>query len=171
MEELGEGLKELKGNCNPIGRKTVSTNPDLQSSQRLSQNQGTCMGWSVPLGTYVAEDCLVQSQWEKMHSILWKLDTQGRGMLVWVRRGVWSGGGAPSQRWRVRGWRTQGGRTRKGATFGVIWALYSSFCLFSLKVFKRSFNQFFNMCITENKTQEGKNKVTQSQASQFNVSL
>ena len=29
MEELAEGLKELKGiDCNPIERTTVSTNPD-----------------------------------------------------------------------------------------------------------------------------------------------
>jgi hypothetical protein len=29
MEELGKGLKELKGIGNPMGRPTVSTNPDL----------------------------------------------------------------------------------------------------------------------------------------------
>jgi hypothetical protein len=30
MEELGEGLKELKEICSPIGRTTVSTNHMLQ---------------------------------------------------------------------------------------------------------------------------------------------
>lgn len=37
--------------------------------------------------------------------------------------------------------------------------------------FKRRFRLFFNMCITGNKTEEGKNKVTQSQAAQFDVSF
>jgi hypothetical protein len=36
MEELGEGLKELKKDCNPKGRTTVSTNPITWSSQALS---------------------------------------------------------------------------------------------------------------------------------------
>jgi hypothetical protein len=35
MEELGEGLKELKV-CNPIGRTTISTNQNPQTSQRLN---------------------------------------------------------------------------------------------------------------------------------------
>lgn len=37
--------------------------------------------------------------------------------------------------------------------------------------FKRRFRLFFNMWITGNKTQEGKNKVTQSQAAQLDVSF
>ena len=28
MVELGEGLKKLKGKTNPVGRPSVSTNPD-----------------------------------------------------------------------------------------------------------------------------------------------
>jgi hypothetical protein len=36
MEELEEELKELKRNCNPIGRTTISTNQTPQSSQRLN---------------------------------------------------------------------------------------------------------------------------------------
>jgi hypothetical protein len=32
MEEVGEGLKELKGDCNPMGR-TIPTNVTTQNSQ------------------------------------------------------------------------------------------------------------------------------------------
>jgi hypothetical protein len=39
MEELGEGLKELKGN--PIGRTTISTNQNSQSYQGLNHYQPT----------------------------------------------------------------------------------------------------------------------------------
>jgi hypothetical protein len=43
------------------------------------------MDWFVALGIYVAEDSLEWPQWGKMHLILWKLISQGRGMLVGVR--------------------------------------------------------------------------------------
>jgi hypothetical protein len=36
------------------------------------------MGWFMALGTHVAEDCLVWPQWERMHLILWKVDTPGK---------------------------------------------------------------------------------------------
>jgi hypothetical protein len=39
------------------------------------------MGWFVVSGKYVAEDCLVWPQWEKIHLIffnLWKLDALGK---------------------------------------------------------------------------------------------
>jgi hypothetical protein len=36
IEEFREGLKELKGFVNPIGRTTISTNQTPQSSQGLN---------------------------------------------------------------------------------------------------------------------------------------
>ena len=36
------------------------------------------MGWSIVLGTRVAEDCLVWPQWERVRLILWKCGTPGK---------------------------------------------------------------------------------------------
>jgi hypothetical protein len=46
MKELKKGLKELEGVYNPIGRTTISTNQDPQSSQGLSHQPRS--GWSSP---------------------------------------------------------------------------------------------------------------------------
>ena len=40
------------------------------------------MGWFMALGICVAEYSLVWPQWERMRLTLWKLDAQGRGMLM-----------------------------------------------------------------------------------------
>jgi hypothetical protein len=37
------------------------------------------MGWSDVLNTYITEDCLVLSQWEKICLILEKLEVPGKG--------------------------------------------------------------------------------------------
>jgi hypothetical protein len=39
------------------------------------------------------------------------------------------------------------------------------------KAFKRNVSLFFNMCITGNKTQKGKNKVTEEQGVHLDVSF
>ena len=59
MEELGKGLKELKGIATPIGRTTVSTNWITQSSERLSHQPKSIRGVARILDTYVAEDGLM----------------------------------------------------------------------------------------------------------------
>jgi hypothetical protein len=73
MEELGEGLKELEGGCNPKGRTTITTNQTPQSSQRLSHQPSVHMKGPMAPAAYVAEDGL-----------------NGRG-------GPWSSGGSMSQ--------------------------------------------------------------------------
>jgi hypothetical protein len=50
----------------------------LQISQRLSQKPKRCMVWFMALGTCEVGDCLEWHQWERVYSILWKLDDLGK---------------------------------------------------------------------------------------------
>ena len=78
IEEQGKGLKELNGDGNPIGISIISTNLDPSKLPETVTNQRAYMGWSMALGTYVAENCFVWPQWERMCLILWRLDTPGK---------------------------------------------------------------------------------------------
>ena len=53
-------IEGAEGNCNPIGRTTVSSNHIPQSSQGL--NQQSKSHESMAPGTHVAEDCLIWHQ-------------------------------------------------------------------------------------------------------------
>jgi hypothetical protein len=44
MEELGEGLKKLKGVCKLTGRTTISTNQTPESSQGLNHQPKSTYG-------------------------------------------------------------------------------------------------------------------------------
>jgi hypothetical protein len=70
LEELGKGLKELKGVCNPIGRTTISTNQNPQSSQGLNYQPRSKHGGTHGSDTYVAEDGLICLQWEERPLVL-----------------------------------------------------------------------------------------------------
>jgi hypothetical protein len=61
-----EGAEE---DCSLIARTTISTSQTPQSFQALSCQQKN-MGWFMVPGRYIAENCLVWSQWERMHLIL-----------------------------------------------------------------------------------------------------
>jgi hypothetical protein len=80
MEELEEKTEGVEGDCIPIGRTTVSTNPDPlelpETKQRTKEH--TYMGWFVTPGTCIAEDCLVWCQRKRMSLILWKFDDSGK---------------------------------------------------------------------------------------------
>ena len=75
MEELEEGVKELKGIAtNPIGRATMSISlGPLELPETKPKKQGAYM-YICSTSIYVLEDCLVLLQWERMRLILWKLD-------------------------------------------------------------------------------------------------
>jgi hypothetical protein len=45
MDELGEGLKKAEGDCNPIGRTTISTDQTPQSSQDLNPQPESIHKW------------------------------------------------------------------------------------------------------------------------------
>jgi hypothetical protein len=59
-------IEGAEGDGNPIGRPKVSA----RSSQRLSPKQKSMHVLFHDPHTYVVEDCLVCSQWEKMSLIL-----------------------------------------------------------------------------------------------------
>jgi hypothetical protein len=48
-----------EGDCNPIGRITITTNCIPYSSQRLTTNQKIYMSGSMAPITYATEDCLI----------------------------------------------------------------------------------------------------------------
>ena len=77
--ELEKRHKGTKVDCNPIGRTTVSTNLD-PSELPVTNTKSKELTWA----TCISEDYFVCPQWERMHLIPWKLDVQGRGMLVGV---------------------------------------------------------------------------------------
>jgi len=70
MEELGEGLKELKGMATPPEEQQYQLTQTPQSSQRLSHQPESIHRLPVAPDTHVAEDCLVWPQWERMGLIL-----------------------------------------------------------------------------------------------------
>jgi hypothetical protein len=91
MEVLGEGLKEPKEICNPIGRRTELHNTD--PSQRLSHQPKSIhrLVHAPPLPpppTYLAEDCLVWLQWERMCLISEQHDSSGREDASRARWGI-----------------------------------------------------------------------------------
>jgi hypothetical protein len=68
MEELREELKELKGcqlqrNDNSLNYLDPSEHPETKPPTKEYT-------WSMALCTYVAEDCLVWPQWERICLIL-----------------------------------------------------------------------------------------------------
>ena len=73
-----------EGDGNPIGRPTLSTNLDPQELPETKPpiRDHTWAGLRSP-GTYVAEDCLVWPQWERMCLILERLDAPGKGIQEW----------------------------------------------------------------------------------------
>jgi hypothetical protein len=83
----------IEGDCNSIGRTTISTNQTTQSSQALIHQPKITYGQVYGPNTYVAEECLVWPQWEGMFLVLWRLDAlkkrDARGVR-WV--GGWVGG-------------------------------------------------------------------------------
>jgi hypothetical protein len=70
MEELGEGLKELKGIATPLE----------EQQYKLTQTPSKLPGTQLPTiehiwagltpGTYAAEDCSVWPQWERIYLII-----------------------------------------------------------------------------------------------------
>ena len=62
----GERTEGAEGVCNPIGRTTISTSQTPQSFQALSCQQKNMGRFMVP-GRYIAKNCHVWSQWERMH--------------------------------------------------------------------------------------------------------
>ena len=73
-----ERIEEAEGERDPIGRPSVSTNVDPRELPETEPP--TRQHTKVAQGTqYIYEDCLVWLQWEKMHLILERLETQRRG--------------------------------------------------------------------------------------------
>jgi hypothetical protein len=75
-----ERIKGAKEYANSIGRPTVSTNPDpseLQETMAPTKEHTCAALW--PPGTYVKENCFVWPHWERVHLILQRLDTPGKG--------------------------------------------------------------------------------------------
>ena len=70
MEELGEGLKELKGMTTPKKDQQFQLTWTLGSSQRLSHQPKSMKGWLEAPRIYVGEDFLVWLQMERMSLIL-----------------------------------------------------------------------------------------------------
>jgi hypothetical protein len=58
VEELGEGLKDLKGILSLEEQWDQLTEP-LRAPWDSATNQRACMGWSVALVIYVAEGCII----------------------------------------------------------------------------------------------------------------
>jgi hypothetical protein len=63
-------IEGAKGNGNSIGRQTVSTNLDTSElPENKSPTKEHTWAGQWPLGTYIAENCLVWPQWERMSLI------------------------------------------------------------------------------------------------------
>lgn len=70
MGSMKGKTEEAERDHNPTGgKKTVSTIPE-PLDVTWSNNQRANIGWSITPSTYVAEQCLVFPQWERMHLIL-----------------------------------------------------------------------------------------------------
>jgi hypothetical protein len=95
MEEVGEGLKELKGMATP--QEEQQDHPELPGTK--TTNQRVYMGGSMAPATYVAEDGLIWHQWKGRSMVLWSgeagvgewrstlIDTKGREMGGVLLRG------------------------------------------------------------------------------------
>jgi hypothetical protein len=66
-----------EGDCNPIGRTTISTPCTPQSSQGL--NHQLYMDGSVVPAAYITEDCIIWHQWERRPLVLWRLVAPMKG--------------------------------------------------------------------------------------------
>ena len=85
------GMTEgAEGDCNCIGRTTISTNRTHQSFQELNYHQSIYMKGSMA-PTYVAEDCLIWHQWDERGLFLQKLVAPEKGNARGTRR-KWVGG-------------------------------------------------------------------------------
>jgi hypothetical protein len=80
-----------EGDCNPIGRTTISTNQTTQSSQGLNHQPKSIHGRSMVLATYVAEDGLNWHQWEGRCLALWRRDALEKEVLGGWGRSGWVG--------------------------------------------------------------------------------
>jgi hypothetical protein len=85
MEEVGEGLKELKGVAthrrnNSINELDPSELPGTKLPIRVY------MGQSMASAIYVAKDGLIWHQWEGRCLVLWRLDAPEKGD---AREGRW----------------------------------------------------------------------------------
>jgi hypothetical protein len=102
MVELGKRLKKLKERATPQEDQQTQLTQTLGNSQRLSHQPGAYTGPSKTSGTYIADVCLVWPQLEKMHFILQRLETPGKG-------GTWRSRNTLSEaRWRRNGMRNCG---------------------------------------------------------------
>ena len=66
---VGRRTEGIEGDGNLIGRPKVSTNPDTWEHPETKPPTKEYT-WSMALCTYVAEDCLVWPQWERICLIL-----------------------------------------------------------------------------------------------------
>lgn len=55
MEELGEGLKVLKGIAIPQETNRINQSEPLAALRGCANNQGACAGWTEASGKYVAD--------------------------------------------------------------------------------------------------------------------
>jgi hypothetical protein len=76
MEELGEGLKELKGIATPYEEQQYQLTRKLPGTKSPTKEH-TWAGLWLP-ATYVAEDCLIWPQWEGMCLFLFRLEAPGK---------------------------------------------------------------------------------------------
>ena len=104
-----------EGDCNPVGRTTISTNQTPQSSQRLNHQTKSIHGQFNGSARYVSEDHLIWHQWEGRCLVLWRLHSPKKGNARGVRQ-KWVGGwGSTLLEQRVGGKDgVCGGETRKG---------------------------------------------------------
>lgn len=69
----------------------VSTNPD---PRELAETRDRVTNWehsqvSLNIGINIAEVCLVWTQWEKMHLILYRLEVPGKEEVWWEEVPSW----------------------------------------------------------------------------------
>ena len=102
-------VEEAEGEGDSIGRPAVSTDPDPWELPETELPTKTILGWTEGPGTYIAEDCLVSPQWEKMHLILQRLEAPGKGE-------AWCGVSKGKREWVEE---LLGGGTRKGVRSGM----------------------------------------------------
>jgi hypothetical protein len=85
VEELKEELKELKKMTIPFEEQQYPLTQTPQSSQSPSHQPKTVLVWSMAHCTYVAADCLVWHQWERMYQFFINLIPHEREMLRRVK--------------------------------------------------------------------------------------
>ena len=78
-----EKLEEVEEKGDPIGRLAVLTNVDpWDLSETETPNQAVYTSLYETPNTYIADDCLVRTQWEKMYLTLKRLEAPESG-------GIW----------------------------------------------------------------------------------